>query len=158
MLDGMLFEMPFTKAGALDCRLVYAHKEASPFHVAAKNVLSELLEKATPWALPWPVIHEFLSVTTNARVYQPASTVQEAFAFLESFMDAPGLRVLSEGPKHLSVLKETAMAGKIVGPLFHDARVAAICLSNGITELWSADRDFSRMKGLKIRNPLMLQA
>jgi predicted nucleic acid-binding protein len=45
--------------------------------------------------------------------------------------------------------------GKVTGPLVHDARVAALCLSHGIRELWSADRDFDRFPQLKVTNPLV---
>jgi len=37
----------------------------------------------------------------------------------------------------------------------HDARNAALCLQHGVTELWSADRDFSRFPSLRTRNPLV---
>jgi predicted nucleic acid-binding protein len=36
-----------------------------------------------------------------------------------------------------------------------DARIAAICGSHGVRELWTADRDFSRFRGLTVRNPLV---
>ena len=36
----------------------------------------------------------------------------------------------------------------------HDARVAAICLHNGVRALWTADRDFSRFGALKTHNPV----
>jgi predicted nucleic acid-binding protein len=39
--------------------------------------------------------------------------------------------------------------------LVHDARIAALCLSHGVRELWSADRDFSRFPALPVRNPLV---
>jgi hypothetical protein len=38
------------------------------------------------------------------------------------------------------------------------ARIAALCESHGVTELWSADRDFSRFAGLTVRNPLVSSA
>jgi uncharacterized protein len=34
-------------------------------------------------------------------------------------------------------------------------RFAAICLSHGVADLWSADRDFSRFLGLAVSNPLI---
>jgi predicted nucleic acid-binding protein len=37
--------------------------------------------------------------------------------------------------------------------MVHDARIAACCLSNGVTELLTLDRDFSRFPQLKTRNP-----
>jgi uncharacterized protein len=42
----------------------------------------------------------------------------------------------------------------VAGPKIHDARIAAVCLQNGIGELWTIDRDFSRYTGLKVWNPL----
>jgi predicted nucleic acid-binding protein len=33
--------------------------------------------------------------------------------------------------------------------------VAAFCLHHGVSELWTADRDLSRFKGLKVINPLI---
>jgi predicted nucleic acid-binding protein len=39
--------------------------------------------------------------------------------------------------------------------LVHDARVVAICLGNGVSALWSADRDFGRFPALRVRNPLV---
>jgi predicted nucleic acid-binding protein len=31
----------------------------------------------------------------------------------------------------------------------------AICREHGVREIWSADRDFSRFKGMRTRNPLV---
>jgi len=42
-----------------------------------------------------------------------------------------------------------------LGPQVHDARVAALCRLHGVSELWTADRDFSRFHGLTFRNPLI---
>ena len=42
----------------------------------------------------------------------------------------------------------------VVGPKIHDARIAALCAEHAITELWTADRDFSRFTELRTRNPL----
>jgi predicted nucleic acid-binding protein len=43
------------------------------------------------------------------------------------------------------------MRGSVSGPRVHDARIAALCLGHGISELWSAD---PRFPGLQVRNPL----
>jgi hypothetical protein len=39
--------------------------------------------------------------------------------------------------------------------VIHDARVAALCLTNGIAELLTADRDFGRFSTLAVKNPLL---
>ena len=38
---------------------------------------------------------------------------------------------------------------------FHDVRIAAICIENSVSVLYSADRDFGRFKDLKKSNPLV---
>ena len=45
--------------------------------------------------------------------------------------------------------------GLIIGPLVHDARIAALCKDHGVRELWTADRDFSRFPNLITVNPLV---
>ena len=37
----------------------------------------------------------------------------------------------------------------------HDARIAALCLTHGVRELWTHDRDFGRFPALAVRNPLV---
>jgi len=52
-------------------------------------------------------------------------------------------------------LRNLASAARLKGPPIHDARIAALCLHHGVSELWSADRDFSAFPRLKVRNPLV---
>ena len=70
-------------------------------------------------------------------------------------MATPRLRLLGEGQDHLRQLAALMASGQITGPRVHDARIAAICLSHGVSELWSADRDFSWFPALKVVNPLV---
>jgi len=56
---------------------------------------------------------------------------------------------------HLDQLKSLAVSSKVSGPQIHDTRIAALCLANGVRELWTADRDSTRYPSLKIRNPLL---
>ena len=56
---------------------------------------------------------------------------------------------------HADQLRAAALESKVTGPRVHDARVAVLCLHHGVDELWSADRDFGRFAGLKVRNPLV---
>ena len=39
--------------------------------------------------------------------------------------------------------------------MVHDAKIANLCIENGIDELLTADRDFSRFPKLKTRNPFI---
>lgn len=134
--------------------LVYAHREESPWHAEAYRLIEELAEGSGSWAIPWPCLHEFLAVVTHPRIFAPPTPLARAIDQVEAWLEAPGVVVLSEGPDYWSSLRAILLAGKVAGPLVHDARVAAICVQHGVRELWSADRDFSRFPALSVRNPL----
>jgi toxin-antitoxin system PIN domain toxin len=135
--------------------LVYAHRKDSPFHRDAVRVMAALAEGKAPWAVPWTCIHEFLGVVTHPRIYLPATPLAVALDQVEMWTESPSLQLLGENDGHWDALKAAVLAGKVTGPLVHDARVAAICGSHGVRELWTADRDFSRFRGLTVRNPLV---
>jgi uncharacterized protein len=134
--------------------LVYAHRRDSPFHDAASASVRELAESRSPWAVPWPCLHEFFSVVTHPRIYDPPSTTDQAIDQASAWLESPSAAIISEGETYWNELSQLLLDGKIAGPLVHDARIAALCLSHGVRELWSADRDFSRFPRLRTRNPL----
>jgi toxin-antitoxin system PIN domain toxin len=134
--------------------LVYAHREDSPWHEAAYARLAGLAEGRQTWAIPWPCLHEFLAIVTHPRIYDPPTPLERAVDQVDAWMESPSLVLLAESEEHWAELRSLLRAGRIAGPKVHDARVAAICLQHGATELWSIDRDFSRFPGLKVRNPL----
>jgi predicted nucleic acid-binding protein len=101
------------------------------------------------------VDHEFLAVVTNPRIFQPPSPLETAIAQVGIWLESPGLKLIGESGAYWRTLAEILRKGKIVGAKVHDARIAAICQSHGIRELWSADRDFSRIRGVRVTNPLL---
>ena len=141
---------------ALDTNLlVYAHREDSEFHAAAKEQVDSLRHQSAPWAVPWPCVHEFISIVTHPGIYKPASTLAEAIGFLDTLFASPQLHLLSESTGYFEKLREVATAARLKGPRIHDARIAALCLHHGVSELRSADRDFSTFPQIKVRNPLV---
>lgn len=135
--------------------LVYAHREESEFHNEAAACIVSLAEGAQPWGIPVSCLHEFLSVVTNPKVFVPASTTDQALAQVDAWLASPQASVLHSGLQHLAVLSDLSRKAKLKGGQFHDARIAAICLENAVSVLWSADRDFGRFKALKTVNPLI---
>ena len=135
--------------------LVYAHRGETPFHEAASRALADLIETGAQWAIPWPCVHEFLAVVTNARIFKPPTPVNTALEATRRWLDSPTLITLAETERHWNQLVTIVAAGRVAGPMVHDARIAALCLEHGVTELWTADRDFSRFPQLKVRNPLV---
>ena len=135
--------------------LVYASRKDSPWHGASFSALRSLAESGAPWAIPWPCVHEFVSVVTSGRFYDPPTAVETAFDQVGEWFASPSLILLSEGAGHFAALKEVVAGLSVRGTAIHDAKIAALCIANGVTELWTADRDFARFPAPRVRNPLI---
>ena len=135
--------------------LVYAHRKDSSWYDSALECVRSLAEGRAPWAVPWPCIHEFYAVVTHPRIYRPASKPDQAIDQIEAWLESPGVVLLGEGDSYWPALKTALEGARVTGPQVHDARVASLCRIHGIRELWTADRDFSRFSGLRVRNPLV---
>jgi uncharacterized protein len=134
--------------------LVYAHREDSEFHSVAARKMEELAEGRGSWGLPWPCLHEFLSIVTHPRIFDPPTPQNAALDQIDAWMESPSVTLLSETASHWTELRALLVSGKVSGPMVHDARVAAICLQHGVRQLWSSDRDFGRFPALNVINPL----
>lgn len=135
--------------------LVYAHRADGQWHMPAKAALRELAEGSLLWGIPSPCLSEFLAVVTGFKLPILATPLEQALKQAAEWLRAPSASLLHCGVGHAKTLFDLARAAKIRGGQFHDARIAAICIENGVTELWTADRDFSRFPQLKTRNPLV---
>lgn len=134
--------------------LVYAHRRDSEWHEKAAQRIAELAERPAPWAVAWPCFHEFLAIVTHPRIYDPPTPIEKALE-QEIWLESPSLRVIGELAAHWKELRDILSSGRIAGGAVHDARVAAICREHGVREIWTADRDFTRIKGITAKNPLL---
>lgn len=135
--------------------LVYAHRTDAAFHQPARAALEALALGRAAWAVPWPCVHEFISVVTHTRIFKTPTPVELALSQMQALADLPQVVMLSEGDGYLDRLAAVAAPARTQGGAVHDARIAALCLHHGVTQLWSADRDFTRFPDLPVRNPLV---
>ena len=135
--------------------LVYSHRIESQWHNTAKPCVAVLAMGRARWAIPWPCIHEFLGIVTHPRIYTVPTPMALALEQAQAWSQSPSVSIIGETGVHLETLSAVVGAAKLVGPKIHDAKIAAICLQHGVSELWTADRDFSRFPALKTRNPLI---
>ncbi len=134
--------------------LVYASHGESPHHRAALDLLAGLAGSDRPWGLPWPCAYEYQRVVTHPRVFDPPMRLDDALDNLASLLESPSVIPMGEGPTHPTHMFRLVDEGRATGNLVHDAHIAALCVEHGVSELWTADRDFSRFPSLTIKNPL----
>jgi len=135
--------------------LVYAHREESPFHAAARQRVEALAEGTAPWAIPWPCLHEFLAIVTHPRIFRPPTPLAKALDQVDAWLESPTLSLLAESDLHWVELRALLAVAQSSGPQVHDARIAALCLQHDVRTLWTADRDFGRFPALNVANPLI---
>ena len=135
--------------------LVYAHREDSDWHRAAFDRLTDLAEGRAAWGIPWPCIHEFLAIVTHPKIFAPPTPLEKALDQIDAWIESPSLVLLAESQLHWEQLRGLLASSKVSGPMVHDARIAALCMQHGVKELWSADRDFGRFSGVRVKNPLI---
>ena len=134
--------------------LVYAHRREVPEHSTAARLMQQLAEGELPWALPWPCVYEFFSVVTSVRIWKDQATEpQAAWAQIEAWLGSPSLRLLHETDDFATLLAGFLQRPRVRGPIVHDARVAALCMANGVEALLTRDRDFSLFDELAVKNP-----
>ncbi len=140
---------------ALDTNiLVHAHRPESDFHDKAFAIMRDVAEGNRLTAVPWPCLHEFYCVVTHPRLYTVPTPPDVALSQIDTWIGSPAVALLSESGGYWMRARPIIEAAKVTGPMIYDAKIAGLCLENGIDELWTMDRDFSRFPGLKTRNPL----
>jgi toxin-antitoxin system PIN domain toxin len=134
--------------------LVYAHRRDSAFHGPAAGCVRGLAESPSPWAIPWPCLHEFVAIVTSPRIFKMPTPWAGARTQVEAWLGSPSLRLLAEEEGYWTTLADLIGSSRVTGAKVHDARIAALAIHHGVSELYSADRDFSRFGILVVRNPL----
>ena len=123
--------------------LVYAHREESPAHARYTAWLTALATGSEPFALSEPVLQGFIRIVTNPRIFNPPSTIAQAFAFIDALRTRPQCAMIRPGPGHWRIFRQLCEAGPLHAKLTADAAHAALAIETGC-EWISADTDFAR--------------
>jgi len=75
-----------------------------------------------------------------------------ALSDLNRLMQSPSVHLLSETLRHAEFIDLLLRESKVIGNRMYDAHIAALCIEHGISELITADRDFTRFP-IKMKNP-----
>lgn len=133
--------------------LLYAYSPASPEHGRARECVEELFSADALVGLPWQTISAFIRILTNPHLPGVRRPVTEILEVVESWIERPGVRLLSPGEQHWSLFRQMLLEGQARGAMTTDAQLAALTIECGGV-LYTTDRDFSRFPGLRWKNPL----
>jgi hypothetical protein len=88
-------------------------------------------------------------------VFRKPWNAVDAWQFVESLLDSPGLSLLLETDRHASVasqvLKDVPL---LAGNLLHDTHTAILMREHGVRTIYTRDNDFHRFPFLDVKDPL----
>ena len=123
--------------------LINAHRADAPDHRRYADWVTATANGTEPFAISELVLHGFVRIVTNIRIYKTPSTIDDAFRFIDALTSRPACLLIRPGPRHLQIFRHLCEAGGVRGKLVADAAHAALAIESGC-EWVTADTDFAR--------------
>lgn len=133
--------------------MIYAHRAELPQHEAYRDWLETILNQEQAFGISELVLSSFLRIVTNPRVFKTPTDLESALAFVDQILNRPNCIVITPSERRWQIFNRLCIESEAKGNLIADAYLAALAIDSGCDWI-SADRDFSRFKGLKWHPPL----
>lgn len=135
--------------------LVYAADADSEWHVKSRDFIERRRRRPDAWFTTWPIIYEFMRVTTHPRVMRKPWSAPRAFSFVSALLGSPGLAMLVPTERHADVAEQViSELPWLAGNLLHDAHTAILMREHGLIRICTRDTDFHRFSFLEVVDPL----
>jgi toxin-antitoxin system PIN domain toxin len=126
--------------------LVAASRTDHPHHVVALDWLEQAIGNSETGAaltlLPM-VLASFLRLVTSPKIFQMATPIERAVAFVDALLASPGVQLAPVGPEW-SKLRQLCLDKRLAGNDVPDAWLSAAVAHLG-EHLVSFDRDFRKL-------------
>jgi toxin-antitoxin system PIN domain toxin len=134
--------------------LLYASDTASPHFERANSFIESCIAQKEVFSVAWPTVMSFLRISTHPSVFDHPLSPNEAMTNVETLLNLPHARFLSEDEGFWTVYRAVTSELPIRGNLVPDAHLAALLRYHGVKTLYSHDRDFLKFPFLDVRDPL----
>ena len=134
--------------------LIYAHRAGVPQHEASRTSIERAMLDRQGWGIAQPSIAEFWAIVTHPAATGRPSTQKEAAAFVRSLVEDGGAQIWYAGDAFCKRWAALAVELQIRGSRIFDLQIALIASENGAREIWTHDRRFVSVPGLRVRDPL----
>jgi toxin-antitoxin system PIN domain toxin len=141
---------------AIDANLlIYAVNQDSEFHGKALHFIEKCAKSSEAWLFPWPVATAFIRIVTHSGILPRPLAPSHAISTLEQILELPQVTLAGEESDDVWDLFSKDIASlHLRGNAITDALIVSIMRSNGISTIFSKDRDFLRFPGIKVVDPL----
>ena len=133
--------------------LLFAVDATARTHDRAARWLTDQLNGSRRVGMPWESLSAFLRISTHPRASGRPLSSEDAWRFVQEWLDAPTVWTPLPTEQHARVLGGLVRKYQLAGNLIPDAHLAAIAIEHGL-QLYSADTDFARFAEIRWVNPL----
>lgn len=130
--------------------LVYAHRAGASHHHQARAAIASAAGSGRGWGIAAASIAEFWMVVTHPSSAGGPSSPTDAAEFFLALERSAAMRIFLPGIGHTSELIRLARDLALRGPSIFDLQIAVQARDAGATELWTADRRFRSIPGLRV--------
>lgn len=123
--------------------LVAAHRADHPHHALVDPWFAALTAGDDQFWVPDPVWASFVRISTNRRIFDVPTPLNDAFDFIQAVRGQPNHLALVPSERHIDLFESLCRDYDALGDLSADAYIAAMALDHGC-EVVSLDRDFAR--------------
>ncbi len=135
--------------------LVYAANLDAPEHASALALRVRAERGDVDAVLAAQTLYEFMAVVTNASVMtkplRPEDARREAARLAEIFT------IIHPGPRNHTITLELLARTRITGRRIFDVALAATMIENGVAQIYTFDRGFWKIPGIKAMKPPQLK-
>jgi toxin-antitoxin system PIN domain toxin len=134
--------------------LLYASDSSSPHFARARSFIDSCITQNEVFCVAWSTVMSYLRIATHPAVFDHPLSPDEAMANIETLLNLPHARFLSEEEGFWNVYRATTAEVPTRGNLVPDAHLAALLRHHGVKVLYTHDRDFLKFSYLDVRDPL----
>lgn len=133
--------------------LLYASDESSPFNPRATALLTDLADGPELVYLFWPTVMAYLRISTHPAVFGSPLAPDVAVANVDGLLARSHVQTAGEQPRFWERFRTVAEDAGVRGNLVSDGHVVALMKENGVSAIWTHDRDYRRFPGIDVRDP-----
>ncbi len=133
--------------------LLYATDSDSPFHAKAREFLDNQIGEGDCHFV-WDTLYGFLRISTHPGIFKNPLPPKIALENVRSVCDALGATVLAPDETSWEIFVNLSQRLAIKGKLVPDAVIASVLEANGISKIFTHDRDFWRFPALRPSDPI----
>jgi len=134
--------------------LLFASDESSPHHAAAAAFVERMAAGPELAYLFWPTTMAYLRIATHPSIFSRPLSPRRAVENVQALLDLPHVHSPGEQDRFWARFRDVVRDAQPAGNLVPDAHLVALMIENGVTVIWTHDRDYRRFRGITVRDPI----